>query len=441
MGVVAAAPIVMDEGALLAQRAVLNFIGASVSAADNPGAGRTDITVTAGGSGTYPGSTIAPIGGTSDDTAALQAKLNAIAAAGGGELIIIGKLRIASRCYYDGPPITIRGLSRTTCGFISTTATGDILELGNDTSTSYAGRHTVSELQFTSSLTKTGGAGLILSAGGSESRVENCQFLSLYDGIILKLGNQQARIVGCDMFTFARDAIRVDLNSTGQAGGYGAEYWITENAIYGAAGAGIRHIRTDAGHVTGNSIVACGKGLLFEPNANRSPENGITIVMANIFSDNVLHGVYVDGSTYQISKVDLIGNVSCYNGFGLEVIGANANSIRWQGGHIIANTGGFGAKIGAACPNVAIENAVIAGNTNCGIETVSGATGFKIAANRITNGNLGGGGAANGQAHGIKYGGSHDNYIVALNDLRGNATAATTGTPGGSNTVVANNLT
>ena len=47
---------VQDEGVSLTQRAILNFIGAGVTATDNSGTGATDITISGGGGG----------GGTSD---------------------------------------------------------------------------------------------------------------------------------------------------------------------------------------------------------------------------------------------------------------------------------------------------------------------------------------------------------------------------------------
>ena len=42
---------IRDEGSLLPLRPELNFIGSSITAADNAAAGRTDISVTGGGGG------------------------------------------------------------------------------------------------------------------------------------------------------------------------------------------------------------------------------------------------------------------------------------------------------------------------------------------------------------------------------------------------------
>jgi hypothetical protein len=49
---------VMEEGVALTKRGVLNFIGASVTAVDNSGAGRTDVTITAAGLSALAGANI-----------------------------------------------------------------------------------------------------------------------------------------------------------------------------------------------------------------------------------------------------------------------------------------------------------------------------------------------------------------------------------------------
>lgn len=447
-----------DAGAPLVMRPYLNA-GTNLSAADDG----TQIVLNAvgGGGGSYPGTILSPSGG--DDTAAVQNALNTIASGGHRELVIDGMLSVPNGgLTYDGPAFSMRGLGRNASGFTMSSTTAMLLTIG--TSTSYAGRHLISNLTFVGPQgglagvsTQTSGGGLLMAAGGSESLITNCQFLGLYESIYLGGGNQQVTIKGCEFFSGGHSYVTVALNQSGGSspgggistygGGYGSEFWIDGCSMYGGGGFGpgavtngIKWIATDAGHITGNSIVACGTGINFSPVAARQPENGVGIVSHNIISDNSVRGVYINGTSYQWSKMLFSTNHHCYNGIGIEVAGANTNGINFNG-EVIHCNGTIGLKIGSGAKNIFLRDSMVNGNPTCGVDIASGVTDFHITNNRITSGNFSSPAAAT-QNYGIRYGGSHDNCIIIGNDLRGNATAATTGTaPTASSTVVvANNI-
>jgi len=115
--------LIGEEGTSLTRRPTLNFIGATVTAADNAASNRTDVTITGSGSTTnitfaansglpvynVKSATYGAVGnGTTDDTSAIQAAITAAQAVGGivffpkGDYKITSTLTITAPCTLQG---------------------------------------------------------------------------------------------------------------------------------------------------------------------------------------------------------------------------------------------------------------------------------------------------------------------------------------------------
>lgn len=387
-----------------------------------------------------------PSGG--DDQPQLQAAIDAAETGAISEIVIHGMLTIASGVTFGGSNygMTIRGTSKWKSGItaIAGAESATLLTLG-DGSASYNGHQTVKDLAFKSSVTKTGGAAISVNSGGETAKITNCSITNTYDGIRLTGGAAQVQIVGNDIYQYEagmRDGIRIDYTGTA---GYGTEAWIVDNAMYGGGtgGAGINILNGDALHCRGNSVVHFDTNLKIVPSYNHSPETGYYLITDNIFSDALYTAnVYIDGSTYQVGKLQFTANLFVYpqlgTSYNVYVGGSNLSGVRFSSSYFGQGLHD-GLTIASGAANISVQDSTFVGNQNYGINIASGVTGFQIIGNRMTSGNMGAG-IYGVQSHGIAYGGSHSNAIVAMNDLRGNTVAGTTGTAPSTNSYVAGNI-
>lgn len=393
--------------------------------------------------------TLTPSGG--DDSAAFQAALTAVAADGGGEIVIDGMLQIGTGCTYAGNGLILRGTSRIKSGLKATAAGITTLTIGDNT-TSFQGRHRISDLRFYASITKTAGAALSINAGGSECHVTHCQFLDHYDGITITGGAQNVRIRSNDFYGFTRDAVSINYSTSAEQAtmGYGTTAWIEGNSFCGAGfvltaaagSSGVRVMSGDSIFIKDNFFVSFEKNINIAPVRNHSPETGFYVISGNVSSDSVGYNLYVDGSTYQVSKIAFDANHFLYTQMGTAgacVTGAYANALRFNNCFFSQNVSGAGLVIGTGAQNIGIFNCVFNGNYQYGLDIASAVTGLHISDNLFTAGNLGAG-TASVQYYGIRYGGSHSNCIVTNNNMVGNLTAATTGTAPATNSTVTGNI-
>lgn len=396
--------------------------------------------------------TLTPSGG--DDKPALQAALDSAASGWYKEIVVDGMLLMASGASHGGGNngLILRGTSRWTSGLraVAGAETADLLTLGSPTS-GYNGYQVVRDLAFNSAVSKTGGAAVSINNAGASAVVEGCTMYNTFRGVHLTGGAIQTQIRNNDIYLYNSgqgDGIRIDYTGTP---GYGSETWIVDNAMYGQhailnTAGGIHVLNGDALHMRGNSVVAFGHNLKIDPNENHSPETGYFLISDNIFSDGYYTNVYVNGQTYQVSKLQFTANHIVYVGLSslagtgsAYVIGTNLNGVRFSGCYF-GQGYASGLVIGAAAKNISVQDSTFVGNFNYGIDIAASVTGFQIIGNRMTTGNMGGGLSLT-QSHGIRYGGSHSDAIVAMNDMRGNGTAATTGTAPSTNSYVAGNIT
>lgn len=367
------------------------------------------------------------------------------------EIVIHGECGISSGLnFHHAGPLTIRGSSPNS-GFRAIAAgTYDMLTIGDGSAGGYGSYVNIRDLGFYSTGQKTGGAAIRLHTASSV-RINTCTIWHQYDGIVNERGSQQNTVHNCNIFLFSRYGIRQNVSATDQATyGYGSEGHYVDNFIYsglsgggglGAGCIGIFHEGGDATHYRSNHVVACGVGMLVKPTYTPNPEVGHNSIIDNIISDNQVDCLVLDGTDFATSKWVVTDNHLVYSlvaGVGLRLIGNSLKDINVRGNIITSNTSG-GIYLGSGPRDILIDGNIIGRNGTAGIITQSGAQGFRIINNRCSNNTSGGVGYT--QAHGISWGGTHENYIYAHNDLRGNGTAATTGTPGGSNKIDTPNLT
>lgn len=389
----------------------------------------------------------------SDDKPALQAALNSAMSGWYKEIVVDGYLAMASGAVASGGNngLILRGTSKWTSGLRAAAGaeTAVLLTLGDGT-TNYNGHETVRDLAFKSAVTKTGGAAISCNSGGESALIENCSILNTYDGIRMTGGASAVHVSGCDIYLYdsgMRDGIRIDYTGTA---GYGSGTNIFDNEFCGQIGvvnsaAGINVLNGDALRIRNNSFVAFGTNLQIIPNENHTPENGYYLISDNIFSDCWgTANCVIDGTTYQIAKIHFTNNMFTYanilgsTAYGCVVKGQYARGVQFSNCSFGANAS-TGLLISSAAKDVSADNCLFNGNLGYGIDIASGVTGFRIVNCRMTNSNMGGG-VAQTQTHGIRYGGSHSDAIVAMNDMRGNSTAATTGTAPSTNSTVTGNI-
>lgn len=389
-----------------------------------------------------------------DDKPALQAALNSAASGWYKEIVVDGMLLMASGASHGGGNngLILRGTSRLTSGLraIAGAETADLLTLGSPTS-GYNGHQVVKDMKFNSAVTRTGGAAVSVNNAGESAFIEGCSIYDTFRGIHLTGGAIQTQIRNNDIYlssTGQGDGIRIDYTGTP---GYGTETWIVDNAMYGQhaianTAGGVNILNGDALHMRGNSVVAFGHNLKVIPNENHTPETGYYLISDNIISDGYYTNVYVSGQTYQVSKLQFTANHMVYVGLSslagsgsVYLVGTNLNGVRFSGCYF-GQGYGAGLVMDTGVKNISVQDSTFVGNNSYGIDIASGVTGFQIIGNRMTTGNMGGGLSLT-QSHGIRYGGSHSDAIVAMNDMRGNGTAATTGTAPSTNSYVAGNIT
>lgn len=403
-----------------------------------------------------PSSSIAFNATGGDDAPALQALFDSLAGVNNQnkEIIIKGLCNISTGLTLLGSGIRIRGANLLS-GFKAMAGAEGItmLRVGNSAVGGVYPQHVeIDGLYFTSVNQKTAGYGISMDSVGN-SFVRNCNLWNQYNGIAHINGSNTVEYWSNGIWGHTNHAFYVDV--AGETGignvGYGTEPTIISNHTYGLSnlipgglctGASLCINRCDAVKIHHNSFLAAKRGLLWAPNVNHDPQSGAGFITGNFFDTHEI-GMELDG-TGQLAKLFINNNWFGYcSKQGIKLSGAQLRGIFITQCMIEAN--GFGSESGitlAAGPtDVVIKDSVIGGNGGSGISIAAGATDFTITGNRIDNTVMGGGIVAGTQQYGISYGGSHNNYIVSMNNLRGNNTAATNGTPGGSNFVNTNNIT
>ncbi|RQV56087.1 glycosyl hydrolase family 28-related protein [Burkholderia cenocepacia] len=383
--------------------------------------------------------------GSTDDTASIQAAVNAACSAGGAVVNVPpGTYKIASTVTINCSYVTLRGAGKNVSTFASSSTTADTLVIGSTAPSAIQDVY-VYGLAFVPSVTKT--AGFEIHVAGNNSTIELADLIinGAYSGIeldsfgsaiIYKVHNvyfqaisQQALIVGTTN-GLLQDLYAWDLGF-GNCGGA----MLFQNI------SGFFLWDIDAVSGTGNAI-------------QFAPGNGQKAIFG--FFDTVLADSTTGiGWLFQPSGTGAVGNIMCTKCWsagstgiaGVYVNGANVNGITWDAG-IVRNNQQHGIWLNAGT-NVTINSSQIFNNSLAGsgsyqgIVVSSGFTGFTITNNISGQGGYDAiAGGTNKQAYGLLINSSSttNNFIVMGNRFPGNVTAGSNNGSTGANQVFTNNL-
>jgi hypothetical protein len=199
--------------------------------------------------------------GSTDDAAAIQAAIDAAAAAGGGTVYLpAGRFAVSQTLQVTSSHLTMRG-EGTSSVILGTFAAGDVISVHRPSGSSANIIGTAFEqFAITASVAKTSGAAI------SFAYVQDCRVISiqcaardvaqaannLYDGLVFR--NFTAVLVETAMIGVQRTALTV----VGDASGFGADIWvtggtlITGNAIGVHVGGGVGGLYLDEVDLYGN---------------------------------------------------------------------------------------------------------------------------------------------------------------------------------------------
>jgi hypothetical protein len=324
---------VQDEGTSVPSRGSLNFTGNGVAATDDPANNRTQIYIpgAVGGTTNYPATILTPEGPSGphggDDSPQLQAAFNATALAGGGTIIINGRLRLKTKCTYDGNNLHLTGagwgLKSGVEPFDSSYLGMSLIRLGADDPSGEGSGvfNKISELLFWGLAGKTGGAAIEFAT--SYSDIVNCVFYQQYECIAILGGSQEHRIDGCQFWAFSGDAIRCDVTYGGwlsDGGARGNDQRIFQCIFWGsrqtaASGKAAIHWKTsDPLIVTDCEIMMCDIGIKIAPTADEFTSEGTCWgwVSGTSVDESISCGILIDG-TLNLARYIFFSNVYVMN--------------------------------------------------------------------------------------------------------------------------------
>ena len=298
---------------------------------------------------------------------------------------------------------------------------------------------------------KTAGAGFnfqnTLNTSLAGFRATNqFQGVRLFDTIVANVDRGYVTWTGVATPT---NAVGVEIDGTAPNGGN--DQYLTRLVLDGGpltpqgAVAGFRILRSGATWIDNSDVIRYGRGLLADPqNSGDIVEH--LFVMNSAFDTHLNQGIEINPSAGAIvRRSTFTGNWTASNtGHGIQTgTTGTIQAIRFFGhrsylnqGHGVVFSGGtdlefsFGELAGNSAPPTA-------SGTKHGFAVAAGVSGWRFIGNR--SGPVGG--FANTQGWGASVStGSSDNYIIALNDLRGNVTGGLSDSGTGVNKVIFGNL-
>lgn len=216
---------IQEEGTPLTQRTVLNFIGEDVTAVDDAGNTRTNVTIAsykrfatftikASDSLDTTGSHYDYVcDGTADEVQILAA-IAALPATGGRILLSEGTFNIAAAIVIDNDNVILEGQGQGTKIFLANATNTNIITVGNG-ATAYT-NITVKNLFLDGNKANqtTGGQGILISAGAARTIIENCRIIGTFNHNISDNGSVGARILNCYLDTPGTSSCNIDFSGT-----------------------------------------------------------------------------------------------------------------------------------------------------------------------------------------------------------------------------------
>jgi len=392
--------------------------------------------------------------GVTDDTAAIQAAIDAAEATKGGTVHFpAGTYRISGTLTVEASAVYLVGQGAEQSNITTHSATATILRLGN-------GKNPISQVgvegfSFRTSPTRALGAvGIDINGAGGSSYIRDCYFF--YQPIGIKVANTGAARK-FDLFynhfeVTTADGIGIDI---GDEGVHIDKCFLISNATDDANGlprgpAGLAAIRIT--NTIGDVLITDTRGYHFVHGLLLQPRVGQDVkrLWAHhcIFEQNVENGVSVHPQGGRVLGL-YIGNTRLQGNreHGLETreagVGSTVDGVHLYDDEIYAN-GADGVKFGFGT-NLRIGGGAITGNSKkqpratAGVLVASGVSGWAVQDARIGPTDVVT--ATSTQAWGIQINAGAGNHVMITgNDLRGNVAGAILDRSTGTNKVVANNL-
>ena len=372
--------------------------------------------------------------GVTNDTAAIQAAINAVSAAGGGTVLVpAGNYRLNSGLTYNGNNLTIEGEGPRATRFTSTFATGDIIRIGNGTAN--PDNVTLTGFAMSSTVARTSGAAIVLQ------NTFNCAVrdfrldANMFDGVLVEGGPNQFQ-------NYISDFV-IDSGSNGILLGNAAlvqGIYITSGLIANCTGAGIFARNVSGWYIDHLDIIRCKDGITTFPAAGQQTNAAF---LADITADtSTEYGFLFLSNGGFCGDLNLVGcwAATCgEDGVFINEGAGNVSGILLSACRFINNgKAGFRAVTG---DHITLENCHSFSNSTDGLNTADG-----IAfGNGMGNFSVIGGSSCNtaglfpggNQRAGISIGTGCDNFAIIGVDVQNNATAGIIDSSTGLNKTIA----
>ena len=353
--------------------------------------------------------------GATDDTAAIQAALNAVPDSGGtvympkGAYVTTGTLTIVHPTY-------LQGAGPGATKFWVKSADGDVLVVS-------AGSVTIEQVGFASAV--PGGArhsGAYVHFMPTAGTVTLRQF-SMYGGYVgVRMQATTAWVENGTIFAPSSAAGGTGILVDGGDDHFydhltmgGGEYGVPESLMHIVGSSG-------SNNITNVDIGGAQNCLLVDP------ATGLAAfwVLSSYFDNCITHGIYIHttgvGSVVRSRIADSWTSSALSDGITIENGGVGQiNGVEINNHHAFYNKGnGLSIKAGPSITNIKVEGGFYSGNTGSGIAVGAGISAFSVVDARAGNGGVDPTEQNGGAGVSVAAGGS-DNYVIASNDLRGNA--------------------
>jgi len=356
--------------------------------------------------------------GSTDDTVAIQAALNAVALPGAIVFFPPGDYKVTSLTVSSRPTRLVG--AGWASSLVTPSPSANLLTIPSATS-----QITVEHLYFRSSVTRTGG--WYVNNLSNNFRMSNFHMLGASGGI---------RSTGT-VVTIERGSMRDGVGGTGIGiqidDGYDVSIRdvVMANAVNLFAGIKV----TQCGDLTIEdcNLMVCGDTLVLNPGAGQ--------VIASVYANNTFFDTAVRGLNIYTAGGSVVRSIfsqcwfSSHTQGGIVIDGSGAtNGVDFIGCHVfLCGTDGI-KLLGSNILNIRFNGCAVGGNSGAGFTVVAGVSRFAIQNCRI------------GNAHGTGAnlypiyiaGGASTGYIITGNDMSGNTNAMADGGTG--TKVVANNL-
>ena len=374
-----------------------------------------------------------------DNTAAIQAAINSLGAAGGTVVLGVGLYKISSEININVEGIKLIGQNKEASTLIQSTASSKILNI-----TSVAKHFELQSVGFDYSVTPVAGATAIYQAGS---------FCSFSDFLITKC------YIGLELNTCVANKVQnFDIRSYSYIGIYVTEsndaffsnFVLDASTQANGSLGGIRlYNKCEAINFVNGDVIRGVYGLTTDASTYALRARPAACIFTGVFFDSSKTNCAFINNSVDIDFIGCWFSFAGYNDVGPSVpaVGvtlARTDDIRFTGGRVV-NCHGAGVNIGALSTNAkfngftARDNGLSATGTYAGISVSPGASGFQV-----VDCTLGGGQnlySVVTQSYGLEIqAGSSDFYVVKDNLMLGNTLGGMIDGGTGTNKHIAHNI-